>query len=90
MKRARISIDNLERIAGTTTFAQVEALGLRCEFRQTDMLDRLKEAFEKDAAVFTKTVGFSFEAKAEIYALGMEGQLLALSAVATALRQVQA
>jgi 3-dehydroquinate dehydratase-2 len=57
---------------GTTTLAQIkertealaEALGVRCEFRQTNhegvMVDWLQEAFEADAAVVINPAGFSF------------------------------
>ena len=57
---------------GTTTLAEIErrtrqlaeALGLACEFRQTNhegvMVDWIQEAFEKDAVVVINPAGFSF------------------------------
>ena len=57
---------------GTTTLAEIEAktralaaaLGLACEFRQTNhegvMVDWIQEAFEKDAALVINPAGFSF------------------------------
>jgi 3-dehydroquinate dehydratase-2 len=57
---------------GTTTLAEIEAktralsaaLGMACEFRQTNhegvMVDWIQEAFEKDAALVINPAGFSF------------------------------
>lgn len=57
---------------GTTTLAQIrertealaDALGLACDFRQTNhegvLVDWIQEAFEKDAAVILNPAGFSF------------------------------